>query len=168
MKRSTQNAPRYLICIDVILNHYSDDVAAARTVDYLTRRSSIQQEYQITVEQRAAYNDLIYNVMQIILHHGLQILHEYQSGDSYSYYIAVKPEYYEGLEDILGQPVEVKFRVSDHPMKLTDLQPDSPIIYTVLINKEDCRNVRHLLKKVRDICNDLRVGDYSSVLDRNK
>lgn len=166
MKRLVNTTvPQYIILIDVEIPDTDISATEEFTVD-LKDRPNIRSEYQITEEQKAAYRDMIHNIMQLFVRSGFEIIKHYQSKKSYSYYIRVKPEFYEGVEQF-AEPIEVKFRISDHALAADDEEKkDAPIIYTIFINNVDCDSRKEVIQNLRNICRDLKCGDYSSVMIR--
>ena len=163
-KYITEVKPRYQIIIEVQFNDLESVYSSKELRDegkLVEKRHNISKDYQISDIQLQAYNDLVSNILSIIRVNNFNVKRKYQSKSSYSFYIHVKPSFYEGIDT---EPVEVIFRISDHPTK-SDYKVTGALIHSVIINFEEFTNGNKIIQKIREICKDLKAGDYSSVLE---
>ena len=128
-------------------------------------------EYQLSEEQFARYKDFIMTVVGAIKSRGFQIVDEYQSDESYSYYIQFTPAFYEGTES----PVvyDVKLRLSNHPMNnkssVTQRTPTGrvPVFRSFVVNGVKHTSILPTLNQIVEVLNDLHAGDYDSLIAKD-
>lgn len=128
----------------------------------------LKNDYQLTSDQLIAYNNVINVIVEHIKRIGFDIVDEYQSDLSYSYYIQFMPITYEGFEDkSLG--LDVKFRISDHalPEKFESIRNSNKsagvMFKSFVIAGITHDSIQSAVAHVKKVCEDLKVGDYSEL-----
>lgn len=153
--------------IIAVLNIQSD-IAADVELEY----REMDFKYQLTNAQLMTYQDFVRTVVAAIDKRGFEIIEQYQSSKSYSYYIQFTPEPYKGFEDQMLE-LDVKFRLSDHyPEHGGDsLLSDDPtnrtrdvIFKGFVVEGVTHDNVASVILDINEICNDLKRGDYSRLM----
>lgn len=95
--------------IEIEFQDLPQEIAATdKVVKY---KDNLSKSQQYTEEQLDWYNDLIESVLHALSSRDFKITDNYQSSESYSYYIQFQAFTYEGQS--LGD-FEIKFRISDH------------------------------------------------------
>lgn len=184
MKRLiTNKIPHYELEIVAVLAKFEElPIAAAQHIVNLEPRN-MKEAYQLTDEEYSIYLNFLRTVASIIVNSGFEITDEYQSPDSLSYYIQFTPTFYDGiLENDVDKSIprrsgtdfvlDVKFRLSDHYVTGEPNIADSLgrtkshgvafKEFVVAGFKHDTINT--VINDVKQICEDLKVGDYSRVI----
>lgn len=103
------------IRIDIEFVEFFHDVAASSRVLIQNRDKVLSPEQRFTEEQMMWYTDLINSVLSVLEDFaGFPIIKQWQSTDSYSYYIKFEALDKDG--NSLGD-FDVEFRIADHPEK---------------------------------------------------
>ena len=167
-----------IIAICPNLASYDIDLAASKKVNLQYR--NLKSEWQLTSEQFEAWKNFINSVVAIITKFGFGIVDDYQSGESYSYYVQFTPQPYLGFEDEMLE-LDVKFRLSDHYQDqrkeksehtasyidrkaIAKESKNSPIFTSFVVEGIKCDDIAATLLRIKNICQDLKVGDYSKLL----
>ena len=162
MKRMITIDAKYSLVIEVAFNDVS--VVADRNnrkweadIEYRTPKGDV---IELSLEQVAAYRDWVTNVLSVINSYQFNIVQHYQGNETYSYYIYTEPELYEGFEP---EWVEVVFRIADHVNPPSMTPGKDKIIRTILINDTEYTNGSRVIAKIRELCKQIKVGDYSGL-----
>lgn len=156
--------------IVAVLNTASDSPEVAAAVDVDAEYRDLDFEYQLSNEQLSRYRDFVRSCLSIVKNFGFEIVDKYQSDISYSYYFQFQPNQYAGFEDS-NLELDVKFRLSDH-YQLSESSPDSDastkregvIFRSFVVEGVAHDDILSTLKAIKEICQDLKVGDYSKLL----
>ena len=149
----------YLLDIELVLNNNIDEDLEHR---------ELSKEYQLTDEEFQAYSDFITTVIMVIKNRNFEIVEEYQSDKSYSYYIQFVPEFYDGIEVPIR--FDVKFRLSDYKgnNKMYNVENKNkvgePIFTSFVVNGVEHKKFYDTLVNIINILNDLQAGDYKSLI----
>lgn len=184
---------RYVRCSSNSVKHVELDITvilaspqqiAATKHDIVLEPRKMKLEYQLTDAQYNAYKNFLRTAASIIASAGFEFVDEYQSSKSYSYYIQFTPKLYEGVTKTdAGDPIpkkagtdiilDVKFRLSDHYETEEDESSIGDTIGRAVTSgiafKEFVvagvthESVNTALADIRNICEDVKVGDYSRV-----
>ena len=161
------------IDIVVVFDPIVSNVAASdQHVEY---RPNLPAEHQYSDAQLQWYNDLIENVLNLIEDYaGFNIIENYQSSESYSYYIRFEAFTSEG--ESLGD-FNIKFRISDHiePSKKSNdretgltrkqvAKKKLTIFRSILINNKSQKGMFDAIRTLQHICDELLDGNID-VLD---
>lgn len=148
------------------------EVAANARIELEDR--DMPEEYQLSYNQYVAYKNFVNSVVSVIRNFGYEMLEQYQSSKSYSYYITFKPDRYYGFEDDIQ--LNVIFRLSDHGQQISpklveeadndsnpkkELKTEGRVFKEFVVEGVRCENIADALVQVKSICKDLKVGDYS-------
>ena len=157
MKRLMKSIkPTYVLDIEVEFNDCWNNVAAS----IVNHPKNVKKKYLWSDDELTAYNDLIETVLGLIKSHKFEILRNYQSKKSYSYYIDFLPT--RGNEVI-----EIRFRITDHSKRSlndqTTFSDSAPIIKSFVMGSKRYSNLVDIYKAVKNICDDLLKGDYSAL-----
>lgn len=165
--------------IDIVVDFVPmEEVSSETHVEY---RPNLTPEQQYTEEQLIWYNDLIDNVLNALEDYaGFNIIDDYQSDDSYSYYIEFEAFTSEGQS--LGN-FTVKIRIADHlePRKRRALNrpansrtaeevaknsanKKSKIFRSIKINEVSQSGLVAVMQTIWRVCDELLAGNVS-VLD---
>lgn len=170
----TKNPKRLIeIVVEMIdLDMDSQDIELAAS-SKVTQRNNLPIEQRFDQFQLQWYNDLIDNVCDAIENYaGFNIVSEYQSTDSYSYYIEF--EAFNKAGDSLGD-FTIKFRISDHIEKHGQKSRNSSvnnqlskgkktIFRSILVNGMSHSGIADVLNTVWHVCDELLEGNLD-VLD---
>lgn len=148
--------PTYVLDIEVEFNDCWDNIADS----IVNHPKNVKKKYLWSDDELTAYNDLIETVLGLIKSHKFEILRNYQSKKSYSYYIDFLPN--RGSEVI-----EIRFRITDHSKRSlndeTAFSGSAPIIKSFVMGSKRYSNLVDIYKAVKNICDDLLKGDYSAL-----
>ena len=154
--------PIYEIEIVAIMNTTAD---VNSSEDILKRKSNMPYEYQLSDKEFEVYKDFIRTAVSIIKKRDFEVVEEYQSNISYSYYIDFIPKTYEDAD----YKLRVRFRLSNHTTPevsrdVEDLKPSTDHIFrSFIVNDVTCDSVKSTLKEITDICNHLQLGDFDAL-----
>lgn len=121
-------------------------------------------------EQLQWYDDLVVNILAAITGSGFNIIEEYQSSESYSYYITFEAFTSEG--ESLGN-FKIKLRISDHYQKKSANNKDIQdlvskgrnIVYrSITVNGITVNGIVRVTQRIWHICDELLAGNID-VLD---
>lgn len=173
MKRQFTKVPHTRIELEIIavLNDDLFSVAASVSSDKLHWRD-LPAEYQLTTQQFETYRNLISSIVSAIRAYGFDIVDEYQSNLSYSYYIQFTPTPYKGFEDEMLE-LDVKFRISNYEesKKITKnitktTSTGKPVTFkSIIVSGFEHANIAEALLDIKHICQDLKCGDYSAFIE---
>lgn len=182
----TSNNPTHLeleiiIVVDISVSDSSSlPVVAAKHNVELEYRDLLKAEWQLTPAELATYRSFLISMTSIIESYGFEIVDEYQSNESYSYYIQFTPALYPGVldnpeikipkkqnSDVL---LDVKFRLSNHyedgeaPLTVDSLARSSSKGY--MFKEFVVQGVKHdsinsAIVDLQEICQELCLGNYS-------
>ena len=130
--------------------------------DILKHRPNMPYEYQLSDKEFEVYKDFIHTAVNIIKKRDFEVIEEYQSNISYSYYIDFIPETYEDTD----YKLRVKFRLSNHtaPEVSRDIEDHKSstdhIFRSFIVNDVTCDSVKSTLKEIANICNHLQLGNF--------
>ena len=130
--------------------------------DILKHRHNMPYEYQLSDKEFEVYKDFIRTAVSIIKKRDFEVIEEYQSNISYSYYIDFIPKTYEDTD----YKLRVKFRLSNHTTPEIDRDIEelksstNRIFKSFIVNDVTCSSVKSTLKEIADICNHLQLGDF--------
>lgn len=161
MKRYIRQVTRIELDIIAVLN-IAETVESSKNVEW----RELPASYQLSNAQFEAYQNFIRSAVSIIRKFGFEVVDEYQSNKSYSYYIQFTPEPYAGFEDKMLQ-LDVKFRLSDHA-KISQAVTSEPIttkssgviFKSFVVEGVEHSNIAATLLDIKEICLDLKQGDY--------
>jgi len=133
---------------------------AASKVTHLT---SVDPTYLLTDEQLQVINDIVESAISNILDYNFKILSEYHSKKSYAYYIKFRPFSSEG--EALPE-FKMIFRVAEHNQKPERVGKGGglTLIKSFIVNNEVFSNPVLLMQKIRNTCDEISHGDYSSLI----
>lgn len=147
--------------IDAILYTESERASSA-TVNLRPRTSE-----QFSLEELEAYSNFIRTIISIIRSSGFDIVNQYQSNRRYSYYVELISRPYEGFGDLVIRPT-VKFGLSDHQpngIKVSNESESKSVIFkSFVVEGVEHKNIKQVILDIQQICNDLKVGDYSRLM----
>lgn len=139
-------------------------------------RKNVPEKDRYTQEQLDWYNDLIDNVVYAIAEtYQFKISQEYQSNDSYSYYIQFEAFTSEG--ESLGD-FEIKFRISDHVERSkrrlrnrgsnqdtaeNQLKRSKVLFRSIYVNEVSKVGMMDVMKTIWEVCDGLLAGDLSVI-----
>lgn len=141
-------------------------------------------EWQLSDKVRSVYRNWIKSMASIIASYGFEIVDEYQSSVSYSYYIQFSPiaDLTDDIPDrvVLLQKdsdvlLDVKLRLSNHYLPEDEKVADSiersrskgKIFSEFVVEGVKHEDINAAIKDLQDICKDLTLGDYSRLLNKN-
>ena len=151
--------PIYELEIVAVMNIVAD---VNSSKDILKHRPDMPYEYQLSDEEFEVYKDFIRTAVSIIKKRDFEVIDEYQSNISYSYYIDFIPKTYEDTD----YKLRVKFRLSNHvaPEVSRDIEDHKSstdhIFRSFIVNDVTCDSVKSTLKEIADVCNHLQLGDF--------
>lgn len=135
------------------------DIAAHKEIELNYR--DLKPEWQLSKQQMKAYVGFLTTVVSIIESRGFKIEKEYQSSESYSYYVRFSPINYYGEE----YKLDVKFRLSDHPIKSLGHRSDNggkDVVFDSFdIAGFECETIGQVISQIRTLCDELKSGDFS-------
>ncbi len=151
--------------VAILKNTNEDEMPVAAEMNIEGR--DLDYKYQLSPQQRTTYNDFINTICSILIHHGFKIVDQYQSNRSYSYYIQFVLKPYEGFEDMMLK-LDVKFRLSDHQpngIKVSNESESKSVIFkSFVVEGVEHKDIKQVILDIQQICNDLKVGDYSRLV----
>ena len=135
-------------------------------------------EWQLSDKVRSVYQNWIKSMASIIASYGFEIVDEYQSAESYSYYIQFSPiaDLTDDIPDrvVLLQKdsdmlLDVKLRLSNHYLpdgaKVADSiersRSTGKIFSEFVVEGVKYEDINAAIKDLQEICKDLTLGDYS-------
>ena len=122
-------------------------------------------DYQLFDKEFEIYKDFIRTAVSIIKKWDFEVIEEYQSNISYSYYIDFIPKTYEDTD----YKLRVKFRLSNHTTPEIDRDIEelkssaNRIFESFIVNDVTCSSVKSTLKEIADVCNHLQLGDFDAL-----
>lgn len=141
-------------------------------------------EWQLSSKVFSIYKNWLCSMASIIASYGFDIVDEYQSDVSYSYYIQFSPradltdenpDRVVLMQDNTDILLDVKLRLSNHYQ-----DPDEPVGARIergsgtqrIFSEFVVEGVKHddlnsAIKDLQDICKDLQQGDYSRLLNKD-
>lgn len=156
-------------------------VAAAKHNVGLEYRD-LPADWQLTDKELSIYRSFIISMASIIASYGFDIVDEYQSEESYSYYIQFTPTLHPGVLDNTTVPIpmkqgtdlllDVKIRLSNHYVSGEPIKTDSiarSISAGAMFKEYVVAGIRHddinsALVDLQEVCQSLQLGDYSRLL----
>lgn len=142
-------------------------ISATRRIA-LKSRSNLKDEWQLTSQQINDLNSFLTTVVGIIESRGFDVIDDYQSPMSYSYYIQFRPRNQYTDETFR---LDVKFRLSDHKLsdaiqvsRNSEADTKQVIFRSYVVEGVKQKSITDVIHTINDICNHLAVGDYS-ILD---
>ena len=186
MKKLVKNSkePIHLeLEIIAIPTWFDETTIAAAQHNIKLEPRNMKEAYQLTDAQYSLYANFIRTAVSIVVGAGFDIVDEYQSPDSLSYYVQFTPTFYDGiLENDVNSEIprkagtdfvlDVKFRLSDHYVtgepRIVDTLGRSKS-YGIAFKEFVIAGVTHesintAIRDIRDVCQDLKAGDYSRVI----
>ena len=163
-----------VVCeVDASVESYYDSIAADKKIELEYRE--LKPEHQLTDDQLERYVNFIRSAVSIIYNFNFDVAEQHQSNDSYSYYVTFTPDTYDGFTyvDELGRIIELQvvFRLSDHPQKLDISTPthrfkegSGSFFKSFIVAGVRKSNILEALTEIKEICKDLKVGDYSRLM----
>lgn len=152
--------------IIAILKNSDNAVESSKHIELEERKLPL--EYQLSDAQKEAYENFVRSVVSIIYNFGFDVVDEYQSSRSYSYYIQFTPSPYKGFEDEWLE-LDVKFRLSEHysinksVIEQTTPKTEGVLFKSFVVEGVEYDNIAATLLAVKNICKDLKIGDYSKL-----
>lgn len=134
MKRLVNHKRHFELEIVVVMNNIAPlGIAASKHPIKLDPRK-LQVEYQLTPQEMAIYKNFLSTVASIIENQGFIFIDEYQSSESYSYYLQFTPVMADS-----NTVLDVKFRLSNHNLPNAPIKHDSGSygIYVMTLNAEN-------------------------------
>lgn len=183
MKRLLETQHIELEIIAVLASSSAATITSAQHDVGLEYRN-LPKEYKLTQTQLSRYKNFVKTMTSIIVNAGFEIIEEYQSPKSYSYYIKFTPSLYEGiLETDVEQNIprkintdlilDVKIRLSDHYVHEEDEESigDSVgrsssrgvVFDEFVVAGVSTESINDAIKDLHEICKDLKAGDYSKL-----
>lgn len=157
---------RYELEVIAILNEpatVKTDVAAGTDVK-LEWRDNLPADYQLTNAQYNGWYDFLNSAVSFITTVGFEITDQYQSKQSYSYYVEFKPTFYEGMEPDNADVLVVKFRLSNHNpvMKINEdntstISPNR-VFRSYVVDGITHDHLMSALKAIKHACLDIKSG----------
>ena len=156
----------YILKVVIELGYQSvpNQAALAASEDYI-KRKQLAKEYQLTSDQIDELNHLIHRTIGTIIQHDFEIIKKYQSSESYTYYIRFIPTDY--AKRPLKFPVQVQFEIRDHLVSSHPTEGRLGKRITVrafYVGDKECFTTEGTFVEIRNICDDLKRGDYSSLI----
>ena len=163
---------------DIVL---SMPIAAAKHDVHLEYRE-LPPEWQLTDAEFSVYHSFVISMASIVASYGFEIVEEYQSDESYSYYIKFTPSLLPGALDNADTPIpmkpgtdlllDVKLRLSNHYLPQGSISTDnvarsSSTGYTFkeyVVAGVTHDNINSAIVDLQGICQALQLGDYSRLL----
>lgn len=155
-------------------------IAAAKHNIELEYRDLLKAEWQLTAAELSTYRSFLISMVSIIESYGFEIVDEYQSDESYSYYVQFTPTLYPG---VLDNPeiripkkqnsdmlLDVKFRLSNHyedgegPLSVDSLGRSSSKGYMFkefVVEGVKHESINSAIVDLQDICQELQLGNYA-------
>lgn len=133
--------------------------------DILKHKHDMPYEYQLFDKEFEVYKDFIRTAVSIIKKQDFEVVEEYQSNVSYSYYIDFIPKTYEDVD----YKLRVKFRLSNHTTPevgrdIEELKSSTNRIFrSFIVNDVTCDSVKSTLKEIADVCNHLQLEDFDAL-----
>lgn len=174
LSNSVRKLKLEIIC-EVEFNNFVYKNIAANNRIKLEYRDLIP-EYQLTDDQFERYANFINSASSIISSFGFFVEDQYQSDESYSYYIKFKPDTYSGFvyvdENENEIELDVVFRLSDHRQKLSVstkqyrfTEGHGSFFRSFIVAGVKKEKILDALTEIKEICKDLKVGDFSRLVD---
>ena len=168
---------------DVIGEVVAMPVAAAKH-DIDLKYRDLPLEYQLTKKELSVYHNWLRSMASIIVSYGFEIVDEYQSPISYSYYIQFSPQ--ADLTDkssdsiVLMQKdtdilLDVKLRLSNHYQEggpsvgdsIERSQSSGKIFSEFVVEGIKHDDINAAIRDLQEICKDLQRGDYTRLLNKD-
>ena len=153
--RAVDDEPIY--AIDAVIEY--DYIVSERVALRIEHR----QNDGYSDEQINEYNEFIANVYNVVVSYGFDILKEFQSSESVSYYVDFRPK---GVDGNPLDVIRIRFRISDHPLKKGkggDNFGVDAIFKSFWFGGEKYENMVALVFGVQKACDAIRVGDWSAL-----
>ena len=161
---------------------FGDIPIAAAKHDVNLEYRDLPIEYQLTKPQLSVYQNWIRSMASIIASYGFDIIDEYQSEDSYSYYITFAPiadvDYDDPNKLVLMKSgtdllLDVKLRLSNHYLPTGPVASDSidrvthsgRMFSEFVVEGVTHDNINTAIKDLQRICQDLSQGDYTTLIE---
>jgi len=141
-------------------------------------------EYQLTKKELSVYHNWLRSMASIIASYGFDIVDEYQSPISYSYYIQFSPQ--ADLTDespdrvVLMQKdtdilLDVKLRLSNHYQEggpaiadsIERSQSSGKIFSEFVVEGVKHDDINATISDLQEICKDLHHGDYTRLINKD-
>ena len=168
---------------DSIGGSVSMPIAAAKHNVKLEYRD-LPLEYQLSSKELSTYHNWLRSMTSIIVSYGFEIVDEYQSDESYSYYVQFTPvaDLTDDIPDrvLLFQPgtdilLDVKLRLSNHYQEGGPQLADSverstssgKIFSEFVVEGIKHEDINSAIKDLQGICKDLTQGDYSRLINKD-
>jgi len=185
MKKLLNKPQQFELEIVVVMEGIvQSEIAASEHPIKLEPRNELKVEYQLSPKELAAYRNFLSTVASIIENQGFIFVEEYQSTESYSYYIQFTPVLYDGILDndtdhLIPRKsnsdvvLDVKFRLSNHRLPTGPIAQDSNsrnsasgrIITEFVVGNLTHSTLSATIKDVQEICADLKCGIYDRLLE---
>lgn len=160
IKSSTKTKNKLVILLE--LDESYEQIAAGQ---FIKPVSNISKKFQLDDEQIAAYDDFINSIRSVLLARKFEIIEEYQSDSSYSYYIVLYPVTEAGTK---LDAFEIEFCISDHKNKgLNENKTTTShnrIFKSFIVGGNRYPSTVAVMIAVSEVCDRLKNADYS-VLD---
>lgn len=123
---------------------------------------SMSKKYRLSEDAKSDWSDFLTSVISVIRGRHFDIIRQYQSSKSYSYYVDFYPVTLDGQK---LDEVELIFRFSDHRHKnaVGEFQTEDFMFRSFEVNGQRYKSTYDVMMAVRHICEDLQKGDYSTV-----
>ena len=158
MKIPCSKKPKYIIDICGYLSEESQALVASIE---LKHPKSIKKIYKLTDTELDIWSSVVESVINELDIRNFEIIKQWQSKGSYSYYVDFYPVSKDGIK---LERVQIRFRISDHGRVGKGSQEKSsrrPMFRNFTVNDFTCpANLKNL---VGEICDDLMSGDYSTL-----
>lgn len=185
MKRFIRSQHIELEIIAVLADMHNAEITATQHDVNLEYRD-LPKQYRLSPEQLSKYKNFVKTMASIIVNSGFEIVEEYQSNKSYSYYIKFVPELYEGILDADEEHsiprksnsefvLDVKIRLSDHYVHPEDEEAISDslgrsrasgtVFSEFVVADVSTTSINVAIQQLHDICIDLKSGDYSKLFE---
>lgn len=169
----------------------NDSIGEVVSMPVVAARHDISIEYrdlpldwQLSDKVKSVYQNWLRSMASIIASYGFEIVDEYQSPESYSYYIQFSPvaDLTDDIPDrvVLLQKdsdmlLDVKLRLSNHYLpdgaKVADSiersRSTGKIFSEFVVEGVKYEDINAAIKDLQEICKDLTLGDYSRLLNKD-
>ena len=169
----------------------NDSIGEVMSMPVVAARHDISLEYrdlpldwQLSDKVKSVYQNWLCSMASIIASYGFEIVDEYQSPKSYSYYIQFSPvaDLTDDIPDrvVLLQKdsdmlLDVKLRLSNHYLpdgaKVADSiersRSTGKIFSEFIVEGVKHKDINAAIKDLQEICKDLTLGDYSRLINKD-
>ena len=157
---------RYELEVVAVLNQpITEEMKVATGTDVkLEWRDNLPADYQLTKAQYLGWYDFLNSVVSFVTAVGFEITDQYQSKQSYSYYVEFKLTFYDGMEPDNADVLVVKFRISNHNplMKINedDTSNISPnrVFRSYVVDGITHEHLMSALRGIKDACLNIKAG----------